>query len=55
MDEYEPPLSPNINFVFKGTYTPPLSPNIEFVFGLDEDDGLTAGLLRANYMILLTM
>lgn len=54
-EDYVPPLSPNIIWNFSGEdYTPPLSPAIIWNFGVD-DDGTTSGLLRANYMILLTM
>lgn len=55
-DEYVPPLSPNVQFVFKADpeYTPPLSPNIIWNFGKD-DSGETEGYLKTNYMILLTM
>ncbi len=54
MDDYVPPLSPNIEWVFKGEYVPPLSPNIEWIFGADEDDG-REGLRKSSYMLILTM
>lgn len=54
-DEYTPPLSPNILWVFKGNeYTPPLSPNIEFIFGAD-DEGDDNERRKSSYMLLLTM
>ena len=54
-DEYIPPLTPDIVWVFKGNeYTPPLTPNIVWVFGAD-DSGGDSGVLQSNYMILLTM
>lgn len=56
-DEYSPPLSPNIVWVFKKPdvpYNPPLSPDIIFTFGADDDDD-GDGYRKSSYMILLTM
>lgn len=56
MADYVPPLSPDITFRFVGNeYTPPLSGSIQLIFGADEDGEVDTGLLRGNYMILLTM
>lgn len=56
MADYTPPASPDIVFTFKATpYTPPATPNVNFTFGVDDGGGEAEGLLRANYMILLTM
>lgn len=54
-DDYTPPLSPNIVWVFKpNDYTPPLSPNIEWIFGADDDtDGNQ--FRKSTYMLILTM
>ncbi|QJI52989.1 hypothetical protein XccvBFoX4_gp35 [Xanthomonas phage FoX4] len=56
IEEYVPPLTPNIFWVFKQSsqpYDPPLSPEIIFTFGADDDTG---GLDRrkSSFMILLT-
>ncbi len=54
-DDYIPPLTPNIVWVFKDNgYVPPLTPNIVWTFGADDDDD-DDGYLQSNYMILLTM
>ena len=54
-DEYTPPLSPNIFWVFKGNeYTPPLTPNVVWIFGADDDEGGNE-LRKSSYMLLLTM
>ena len=59
-DEYNPPLSPDIVWVFKRPdlpYNPPLSPDIVFIFGADDDDDGDDGdgYRKSSYMILLTM
>ena len=44
-DEYSPPLSPNIVWVFKKPdvpYNPPLSPDIIFTFGADDEVNMVA-------------
>ena len=54
-EDYIPPLSPDINWVFTGIeYVPPLSPNVVWTFGATEAGG-DSGVLQSNYMILLTM
>lgn len=56
MADYTPPVSPEIVFTFKAApYTPPATPNIVFNFGVEDGGGGDEGLLRTNYMILLTM
>lgn len=56
MDEYIPPVSPAVDFLFNGiSYAPPVSPEVDFVLGADDGGGEARGLLRANFMILLTM
>lgn len=55
MTDYVPPVSPEINLIFKGTapYAPPVSPEVNLIFGA-EDSG--PSLLAANnFMIILTM
>lgn len=56
-DDYNPPLSPDIVWVFKhpdDPYNPPLSPSIVWTFGADDDDGRD-GYRKSSYMLLLTM
>lgn len=56
MAEYVPPVSPDVDFVFKGTtYVPPASPNVDFVLGADDSGGGESALLRTNYMMILMM
>ena len=54
-DDYIPPLSPNIVWVFKGNdYTPSLTLNIEWIFGADDEGGGNE-LRKSTYMLILTM
>lgn len=54
---YVPPISPEVNFVFKGTpsssYVPPVSPEVNFIFGADSEDPTLQA--ANNFMIFLTM
>lgn len=55
-EEYSPPLSPNIQWVFKKPnepYSPPLSPNIIWTFGANDDEG-GEDRKKSSFMIILT-
>lgn len=56
MADYTPPEGDELRFLFRGTdYVPPQHDELLFVFGAEDEDGPESGLLRANYMILLTV
>lgn len=56
MADYTPPPPDEVDFLFRGAaYVPPAADELLFIFGAEDQDGPETGLLRANYMILLTI
>lgn len=55
MSDYLPPPADAVVLVFKAApYSPPPAV-VDLVFGAEASDGTDAGLLQANFLILLTM
>lgn len=56
MADYTPPPADEVDFMFPGAaYVPPAPDELLFIFGAESEGGSESGLLRANYMILLTV
>lgn len=53
MEDYFPPVSPDIVFLFNGVaYVAPASPDIVFIFGADGGGGDGDGALQSSYFLV---